>query len=53
MNTELRKQAKNGYDKNFHKAMSNCVFGKTMEDVRNQTTIKLLTEEKESISFRT
>ena len=44
MNTRMRAAAKNDMEKDFHKLMNNAVYGKTCENLRKRTDIRLLND---------
>jgi len=43
-NTEKHRMARSSFEKDFFKLMSNAVYGKTIEQMRNRVDVKLVTD---------
>ena len=50
-NTEKRKTAANNFEKDFFKLLINCVYGKTMENLRRRIDVKLVNNEKDYLKY--
>jgi hypothetical protein len=50
-NNQLRTKAKHDFEKGLFKLMNNTVFGKTMQNVRNQMKLHLTTDHKNATKW--
>ena len=45
-NTEKRKQISNEFNKNLYKLLNNCIYGKSIENIRKRINVKLINDKK-------
>jgi hypothetical protein len=50
-NTSMRNQAKNEFEKNFWKLLSNSAFGKTIENKRKRQNVIMVCSEEQAVSY--
>ena len=46
VNTEKRKQSTDEFNKNLYKLLSNCIYGKSVENQRKRMNVKLINDKK-------
>ena len=50
-NTEIRMNATNDFEKDFFKLMINCVYGKTMENLRKRINVRLVNKVEDFLKY--
>ena len=50
-NTDLRKEAKNAFEKDFFKLMNNSVFGKTIENIIKRQSVEIMDDRKKALKL--
>ena len=51
LNTKLRTEAKNSFERDFFKLMNNCLYGKSLEDIESRIDFKLITDKEKAIKL--